>query len=684
MKKFKLFVASVLTYLMAISLLPINLLETVANAAENEYKTLVKSDYYLRAESQYKNKFLIAYGDIDDNQREGKITVSLVSNGNETVLKEIENYKDVQITKSKDDQNIVLIKTFKDYFKESNEDYYEKYNFITNEFSKITKDEWTSLLPKYDNGFKQPQKVEDKDKIENILTMINKETDSQLTIQDKILNENGEKYTNDSEEIRVSIYPDAYLQDILILNVMYYNKVLNEVKYYNGLVYNDYIYVTTKDKYLEYKALNKEKTVYIWEENSDGNYNLIKVEDGKLVFNNKIEIDRYSTHSIKEIEGNLYAQTRNKIFIYEANNSEYKLINEIQTFGNSYTNFDFNIITEIVGDKIYLSKIVNHKTVQEYDITSDIKKLDGSDIYSRLKPFSDGNYMLMSDKGFIIIQKNVPEEPSNPENPSNPETPGDNGNNNNNVVIKPSEDKVVAEISKINPNEKNEIKVNTEASAKKVDVTIKDIESLKNGTGSLNITVNNGVKLNLPLSIIDKNLLEGAKDVTISLDVIENSDILKDIKGVNKVFDFNLVINKEDGSTFVHNFKEGQAEVTLNLTDKDLEGLNKDNIVVYYYNDAEKKFEAMETKVDGNKVTFKTSHFSKYVIAENIESNKDNSSSTDENLTGTNNTTENKNESGKGQLPETGSKVSNSIILVLAIGIVAIGGTMVLRKRRHA
>ncbi|WP_322413427.1 hypothetical protein, partial [Clostridium perfringens] len=139
----------------------------------------------------------------------------------------------------------------------------------------------------------------------------------------------------------------------------------------------------------------------------------------------------------------------------------------------------------------------------------------------------DENNMIITGVGLKTILFNKDgQDNNNPDEPSKPENP----DNNDNVLIKPSEDKVVAEVSKINPNEKNEIKVNTESSAKKIEVAIKDVESIKNGTGSLNITVNNGVQLNLPLSTIDKNLLEGAKDVTISLDVIENSDIVKDIK----------------------------------------------------------------------------------------------------------------------------------------------------------
>lgn len=106
----------------------------------------------------------------------------------------------------------------------------------------------------------------------------------------------------------------------------------------------------------------------------------------------------------------------------------------------------------------------------------------------------------------------------------------------------------------------------------------------------------------------------------------------------------------------------------------------------------------METKVDGNNVTFKTSHFSKYVIAEEIvdnddevtikpDTNKPNTDSTTNNNSNNNNTTnndQNKTETGKGELPTTGSVVSNNTILVLALGAVLVGGVMFIRKKKVA
>ena len=100
----------------------------------------------------------------------------------------------------------------------------------------------------------------------------------------------------------------------------------------------------------------------------------------------------------------------------------------------------------------------------------------------------------------------------------------------------------------------------------------------------------------------------------------------------------------------------------------------------------------METSVNGNEVTFKTPHFSKYVVAEKIETKTEevasnegsNGSNASNGTTVSNNNTENKSEAGKGQLPETGARVSSTTILVLAVGMLAIGGAMFFRKRRHA
>ena len=122
MKRFKLFIASVLTYFMAMSILPTSLLQTVVNAAENEYTTLVKSDYYLRSNQQYGNRSLIAYY----SEKENKVIISKVEGGKETVLKEVDGYQTASISKYND--NTAVIKYTKNVVQVGEILFYEKYN----------------------------------------------------------------------------------------------------------------------------------------------------------------------------------------------------------------------------------------------------------------------------------------------------------------------------------------------------------------------------------------------------------------------------------------------------------------------------------------------------------------------------------------------------------------------------
>ncbi len=344
---------------------------------------------------------------------------------------------------------------------------------------------------------------------------------------------------------------------------------------------------------------------------------------------------------------------------------------------------------------------------------------------------------------FVIEEKSsVEDKPSidddsnigTPDNDSSINTP-DKGEDDNIIVPpvednKPTEDNILEmELPKLKENEVNEIVAKKEG-ATKFNIVLKDSEAIKSGQGSLSLILND-VNIKLPFSAIDGNLVDENDEVKLSLNLISDSEIVKDLKAVNKVFDFDMIINKENEDINIHNFKDSLAEITINLTDEEIQGLNKDKLKVYYYNEETKNFEVMESKVEGNNITFKTSHFSKYIIAEEIVDNTIDTPNTDNNIGIDNNNnnvdnpnidednnintsdkedntvtitsdnetkpnTDNSNtnstinkeeikaETIKEQLPETGSKVSSTTILVLAIGIVVIGGTMFFRKRKHA
>ncbi|WP_411169780.1 LPXTG cell wall anchor domain-containing protein [Clostridium sp. MB05] len=683
MKKFKLFIASVLTYFMVISLLPVKLLQTVANAAENNKSAIVESDYYLRKVLQYGNKTVTSYNS------NGKVYISLFENGQETVLKEIESADRVE------QYNIDGVKAQFVISERINGDYklvdaYE-YDINTNKIYKI---EYQNLSDNFALDFSdwsfsgREWKPMDSNLENQILEIINKKynTDYKILV---------DEYGSRNIDIKAQVLKDSY--STVNFDVIVRNEKHSIVRKYSGIYNDNFDFIrdgnNNRDLFSILSVNYSDDKLYILESKNDedNKHKLYELKDGKISIPKEIVVEDGWLGEIKEINDNsIYGikmdwdKNQKSLVSYTLNNNVYKKSGEYllsSVMDNLAIDVNKNAwVSHVKDNKIILSKLENGELKDKVELPF----ISQSPYYDMQTYVHDENNMIITGVGLKTILFNKDgQDNNNPDEPSKPENP----DNNDNVVIKPSEDKVVAEVSKINPNEKNEIKVNTESSAKKIEVAIKDVESIKNGTGSLNITVNNGVQLNLPLSTIDKNLLEGAKDVTISLDVIENSDIVKDIKGVNKVFDFNLVINKENGSTFVHNFKDGQAEVTINLTDKDLEGLNKDKIVVYYYNDGEKKFEAMETKVDGNKVTFKTSHFSKYVIAEKLDDilviDKNENTTKPEGNTNSSNTNSNI-EAEKGNLPNTGAVVSSSVVFALGLVALVFGGTLLIRRKKHA
>ncbi|MDU5110341.1 MAG: LPXTG cell wall anchor domain-containing protein [Clostridium sp.] len=687
MKKIKLHLARILTFMMLIGLVSGGFWGKEVKAAEGGYEFHTIENSRMLNYLPYGNKMILAYENADDESPK-KVTISSVENGKETILYEIEGGYAVNLSEAIAD-NVILLAFLPDGGEATA---YKKFNLNENKIYDITEKEYISL----EGHVEEEEKVWSDSEKEEVLQKINKKAGTNLTIKDKKLeavDEYYSEYVNGNERIGIELDYRNSEKSVVEFYVSYTKNDLRE--HYSGLIFGDYVFVRTNKTFLFPTYIVDNGNLYIFTETDEE-------------FSTKCEIikitkDGVETHkSIDEVTNNSYMEVNGeylyishyvregyipRLNIYKANGNRYELVKSIDNIGEvSSLDGNSKILLSVNGEKLELIKLTGANTEVLYDLSDVVTGLSGI----------ENNYVLYTYNGeapsIIVMQKSTPNQPSEPEVPENPEVPetpenpGDNGNNNN-VVIKPSEDKVIAEVYKINPNEKNEIKVNTNSSAKKVDVVIKDIESLKNGKGSLNITMNNGVQLNLPLSAIDKSLLDGAKDVTISLEIVEDSAILKDINAVNKVFDFNLIVNKEDGSTFIHNFKDGQVEITISLTDKDLEGLNKDNLVVYYYNDATKKFEAMETKVEGNEVTFKTPHFSKYVVAEklvdkdeNVTKPEENTNSSDTNPSDTNSKTE----AGKGNLPNTGAVVSTSAILVIALAAVVVGGALFIRKKKHA
>ncbi|MDU5108080.1 Ig-like domain-containing protein, partial [Clostridium sp.] len=216
----------------------------------------------------------------------------------------------------------------------------------------------------------------------------------------------------------------------------------------------------------------------------------------------------------------------------------------------------------------------------------------------------------------------------------------------------PVEENIIEKIE--NPNGKNEVVITNPSNEIKLE--IKDIEAIKSGNGYLEIK-NGENTIILPFSLIDKDLLKEGSSIIFEMKFNEDTSITSGIKGVKKVFEFNLYAKNGNELTSIHNFKDGFATITIKLSDEDLKGLNKNNLAVFYYNESTKKFEELETSINGNEVTFKTPHFSKFIIAEKI-----------------------KNESGV-TLPATGGN-NPTYLLVLAIIMIGIGAVAISSKNK--
>jgi alpha-L-arabinofuranosidase/beta-xylosidase len=251
---------------------------------------------------------------------------------------------------------------------------------------------------------------------------------------------------------------------------------------------------------------------------------------------------------------------------------------------------------------------------------------------------------------------------------NNGTTTGNDNNSNNGgdkVVIGVVSNGVLpVEIKAIdNKNGENIISLDSKSIENKTEITISDIGSLRAGTGSFTINLGGYESIKLPFSLIDKALLKDGTKVIIRTYIDSASDLVKNLKGIKKVFGYEIEVINNGTSTFVHSFASGVAEININLSDEELKGLDKNNISVFYYNEDTKKFEVMDTVVSGNKVTFKTPHFSKFIIAE-----KDKDAATTTSTT---------------TIPKTGSLVGSNLLLFSGLLLIILGAATVFTKRRR-
>nr|WP_274600944.1 S8 family serine peptidase [Clostridium yunnanense] len=239
------------------------------------------------------------------------------------------------------------------------------------------------------------------------------------------------------------------------------------------------------------------------------------------------------------------------------------------------------------------------------------------------------------------------------------------------------------------PLDKDGNNVITTDASNTASFVIENTEAMKEGKGSLTLNVGAN-SINLPFAAFDSTLIKNSSKVTINATVEDGASLTKGLKAVSKIFKFEAIVDDNGNKTTVHKFSnEAEATITITLSDNELKGLDKSKLAIFYYNEETKKFEEMSTKVDGNKVTFKTPHFSQYILAEkqattNTGSGNSNSG-TNSNTGGTNGSTSTNGGASSTSTPativKTGSVIDSNILIVFGILAIA-GGAVIIRRKR--
>lgn len=97
-------------------------------------------------------------------------------------------------------------------------------------------------------------------------------------------------------------------------------------------------------------------------------------------------------------------------------------------------------------------------------------------------------------------------------------------------------------------------------------------------------------------------------------------------RAISKVFDFRLIGTNNDGNEKLISSFDKAISLTINLSDDELSGIDKSKLKAFSIKD-DGTLEELPTTISGNKVTFTTTHFSKFIIAEKQDSKVSSSAS---------------------------------------------------------
>lgn len=170
--------------------------------------------------------------------------------------------------------------------------------------------------------------------------------------------------------------------------------------------------------------------------------------------------------------------------------------------------------------------------------------------------------------------------------------------------------------------------------------------------------------------LISGNLVEGSQLMVQNIN--DNEIIAKAMNEMNKYEAFDLTLVK-DNAIIQPN---GKVKVSVPIP----EGFVRENVTIYYVNDAGDKTELPHTIVD-NYAVFETDHFSMYVIAEKAEVKKSQQPKKDTEINTTDNNTNEANSQNTVNTGDNTNMLLYGILLVSAMGILTI---LKIKKRRES
>lgn len=595
MKKTKKILALVVAYIFMIMLLPAGIIGKTAKAEESVKEMLQYSNLYVNSAVQYKDKALVSYFNEDGTKKQYNYQTSNYD--------EVTNYRaNLSAFTEGKEKNII----------NGDSVYYVGYqDFIesVNNKAKV----WSY---KYNP---------DEEQYDNIYYEYNFEEDS-LTEKD------GFYYISDEEKSFLLEEINREFKTNYSLN-QFNDYISKETESYNSKEYNIYNFGVSNNSYSVVKSDdmtlvldgyrdisicgdNKVLSYENIQEQGNDNYNYNNTisifsvyENGVLVKKSTIDHKRILYSYILENGCFVDLGGKSGSNIYKLNdNNEMELTDTYEGDISWERERDINNslwLLTIRDNNKYLSKVEDGKIVEKYLVDSDMHQMS---------VYDDNNFILWGwgesghkvtnvCNGKFVDLKPGEKNPSQ-EEPAKPEKPNTD-NKDNGTIPKDT----------LDPNGVNNVTFENKYDV--YEATTSDIEAIKNGTGSFEFVIEDSVNMSIPFKVIDKALLENAKEVKVTCEKIEDSEIIKDLKAVNKVFDLSISVEYNDGSVkSIHKFADGTVEVKLTLTDEELKGLDRSKLKVFYYNEETKKFEMMKTKVEGNDITFITNHFSKFIIAE--------------------------------------------------------------------